>query len=197
MLEDDPYSSRRMADRMEIQDVIFLWCRAVDRLDFDAIRSVFHSDAVDDHGGYKGGVDGLIEWVRQRHRTIPCSVHKIGQILIEFGAPDVAVAESYVETLQHYPPEAKGSLAQLTGGAGVPEGSAVDLMGRSRYVDRFERREGRWRIARRTLVFDWRGLVEVPSRAPVLPADWNLGRRGLQDWVYQERARAGIGNQAV
>jgi len=193
MADATPYSAERLADRMEIQDVIFQWCRAVDRLDYEAIRAVFHPDAVDDHGGYKGGVDGLIEWVRQRHQTIPCSVHKLGQILIEFGGHDVAVAESYVETLQHYPSEAKASLAQLTGGQGVAEGVAVDLMGRSRYVDRFERRAGRWRIARRTLVFDWRALVEVPRRAPLLPAHWNLGRRNLQDPVYLERVRAGIG----
>ena len=189
----DPYSPERLADRMEIQDAIYRWCRAVDRLDYDAIRSVFHPDAEDDHGSYSGGVEGLIEWVRQRHRTIPCSVHKIGQILIEFGSADVAVAESYVETLQHYPPEARGSLAQLLGGSQAAAGGAVDLMGRSRYIDRFERRDGRWRIARRTLVFDWRGLFEVPPRAPLLPADWNLGRRGPQDYLYAERARAGIG----
>jgi ketosteroid isomerase-like protein len=192
MSDLDPYSAARVADRMEIQDAIYRWCRGVDRLDFDAIRSVFHPDAEDDHGSYKGGVDGLIEWVRQRHRTIPCSVHKIGQILIEFGSADVAVAESYVETLQHYPPGAGASLAQLTGGSDVAKGQAVDLMGRSRYVDRFERRGGRWRIARRTLVFDWRGVVEVPARGPLLPADWNLGRRGPQDHLYLERARAGI-----
>lgn len=193
MADIDPYSAERVADRMEIQDAICRWCRAVDRLDFDAIRSVFHPDAEDDHGSYKGGVEGLIEWVRQRHRTIPCSVHKIGQILIEFGSADVAVAESYVETLQHYPPEASASLAQLTGGSNAATGGAVDLMGRSRYVDRFERRGGRWRIARRTLVFDWRGLVDVPPRPPLLPADWNRGRRGPQDFLYLERERAGIG----
>ena len=188
----DPYSPQRLADRMEIQDAIYRWCRAVDRLDHDAIRSVFHPDAEDDHGSYSGGVEGLIEWVRQRHRTIPCSVHKVGQILIEFGSADVAVAESYVETLQHYPPEARASLAQLLGGSQAAPGGAVDLMGRSRYIDRFERRDGRWRIARRTLVFDWRGLFEVPARAPLLPPDWNLGRRGPQDFLYAERARAGI-----
>jgi len=188
----NPYSSKRIADRMAIQDVIFQWCRAVDRLDPEAIRQVFHTDAVDNHGSYSGGVEGLIEWVRERHRTIPCSIHKIGQILIEFGGPDVAVVETYVETLQHYPPNAKASLEQLTGKTASQSEVAVDLMGRSRYVDRFERRAGKWRIARRTLVFDWRSLVEVPPSDSLLPQRGTLGRRDAQDWIYLERAEAGV-----
>jgi len=188
-----PYCQQRIADRMAIQDLIYQWCRAVDRLDLEAIRQVFHPDAIDNHGSYVGGVDGLVKWISERHRTIPCSVHKVGQILIEFGhGSDLAVVETYVETLQHYPPNAKASLAQLTGGTTGPDDMALDLMGRSRYVDRFERREGQWRIARRTLVFDWRGLVEVPANRSLQPQNGTLGMRNAKDLIYVEREKAGV-----
>ena len=71
MSPKDAYSPERVADRLQIQDLIYRWCRSIDRLDFDAMRSVFHPDATDTHGAYDGGVDGLIEWIRERHRTIP------------------------------------------------------------------------------------------------------------------------------
>jgi hypothetical protein len=177
---------------MAIQDTIYRWCRAIDRLDYDAIRSVFHPDASDNHGSFSGGVKELIEWVRERHRKIPSSTHKVGQILIEFGDADVAVAETYVETLQRYPADAKASLAPLTGGVLGPPDVAIDLMARSRYVDRFERRAGLWRIARRTVVFDWRSIVAVPQPEPVMRDGWIVGRRDNQDCIYHTRAIAGI-----
>lgn len=188
----DPYGPQRVADRMAIQDTIYRWCRAIDRLDYDAIRSVFHPDAHDNHGSFNGGVEALIDWVRERHRRIPSSTHKVGQILIEFGDADTAVAETYVETLQRYPTDAKASLAPLTGGVLGSSDAAIDLMARSRYVDRFERREGSWRIAHRTVVFDWRTIAAVPQPEPVMLDGWTVGRRDHQDFVYRARANAGI-----
>lgn len=147
----DQYSPERMADRMRIQDLMYRWCRAVDRLDYEGILAVFHADATDSHGSYCGGIEGLIEWIRTRHRTIPFSMHQVSNMLIEFGSSDVAVSEAYLRTIQRYPVEASAALAQLVSTA--PSG-ASDLWTCSRYVDRFERRNGEWRIAKRILVQD-------------------------------------------
>lgn len=186
----DPYSPERLADRMAIQDVMYRWCRAIDRLDYEGMRAVFHPDAVDDHGSYAGGVDGLVEWLRQRHKTIPFSSHQISNILIEFASADVALVETYARTLQRYPPEAKESLAQF--GAQARPGTGVDLLTSSRYVDRFERRAGAWRIAKRTLIQDWKQLLEVGESAPRPKAGWLVGKRDATDYVYQARAELGI-----
>ena len=121
------YSVERIADRMAIQDVMYKWCRAIDRLDFDGIRAVFHADAIDSHGAYVGGVEGLIEWIRERHKPIPFSSHQISNMLIEFATPDLALVETYVRTLQRYPAEAKASLAQLSGGQAGKPGVGMDL----------------------------------------------------------------------
>ena len=64
MKKEDQYSPARIADRMAIQDAMYRWCRAIDRLDFDGIREAFHSDGTDNHGIFSGGVDGLVEWIR-------------------------------------------------------------------------------------------------------------------------------------
>lgn len=188
----DAYSIERIADRMQIQDVMYRWCRAIDRLDCEEIRAVFHPDATDTHGPYDGGVEGLIDWIRERHQAIPFSMHAISNMLIEFASPDQALVETYVRTIQQYPPEAKAALAQLAGGREGHAGVGVDLFTGSRYADRFERRNGEWRIARRTLIQDWKQLVEVSPNAPKILDHWVSGKRNRRDFIYQERAAMGI-----
>lgn len=188
----DQYTVERIADRMAIQDVMYKWCRAIDRLDYEGMRAAFHSDATDTHGPYVGGVDGLVEWVRERHKSIPFSSHQVSNILIEFAAPDLALVETYIRTLQRYPADAKASLAQLSGGQAGKPGVGIDLLSSSRYVDRFDRRNGEWRIARRTLIQDWKQLIEVAENAPKPRPDWLVGRRDKQDFIYLERAELGI-----
>jgi hypothetical protein len=188
----DAYSIERIADRLQIQDVMYRWCRAVDRLDFDEIRAVFHPDATDSHGIYVGGVDGLVDWIRERHKTIPFSMHQISNMLIEFATPESALVETYVRTVQQYPAEAKASLAQLAGGQQGKDGIGADLFTCSRYADRFERRDGEWRIAKRTLIQDWKQLVDVSPNAPKILDHWVSGKRSREDFVYQERAAMGI-----
>jgi hypothetical protein len=113
-------------------------------------------------------------------------------MLIEFASPDQALVETYVRTIQQYPPEAKAALAQLAGGREGHAGVGVDLLTGSRYADRFERRNGEWRIARRTLIQDWKQLVEVSPNAPKILDHWVSGKRNRQDFIYQERAAMGI-----
>jgi hypothetical protein len=38
------------ADRDAIENLLGLYCRAIDRLDLELLESVYHPDAVDDHG---------------------------------------------------------------------------------------------------------------------------------------------------
>ncbi len=186
------YTPERIADRMQIQDIMYRWCRAVDRLDFEGIRKLFHSDAIDSHGVYTGGVDGLIEWIRERHKTIPVSVHHLGNMLIEFATSDLALVETYIWSVQRYPANAKASLAQLSGGKEGKPGIGIDMAGCSRYVDRFERRDGKWRIARRTVVFGIRMMHEIPEDAPVMLPEWTVQQRDRDDWIYQERRALGL-----
>lgn len=188
----DQYTAERIADRMAIQDVLYKWCRAIDRLDYDGMRAAFHPGATDRHGAYDGGVDGLVDWIRERHKPIPVSSHQVSNILIEFAKPDLALVETYIRTFQRYPADAKAALAQLAGGQAGRPGVGVDMLSASRYVDRFERRNGEWRIARRTLIQDCKQFIEVLENAPNPQPGWLVGRRDKQDFIYLERVELGI-----
>lgn len=192
MPDSQDYTIERLADRAQIQDTMYRWCRAIDRLDYDGIRAVFHPDAIDIHGIYNGGIDGLIEWIRERHQTIPFSMHNLTNILIEFTGPDSALVETYCLAVQRYPADGKASLAAPAGERAGKKAAALDLMGCARYVDRFERRAGEWRIAHRTVVFDSWLLHEVAPDAPKMGADWTVGRRDKRDHVFIARSAAGL-----
>lgn len=191
----NPYSPGRIADRLQIQDVLHRWCRAIDRLDYDGIRAVFHPDATDSHGFYSGDIEGLITWIRERHRGIVFSMHQVSNQLIEFATPDVAVSEAYLRTIQRYSSDGATALAQLAHGS-KPAG-ANDLWTCSRYVDRLERRNGEWRIAKRVLVQDWKVITPVAVDAPQNVPGSVVGRRDAEDPIFLLRQEWGIGQAAI
>ena len=188
----DQYSPARIADRFMIQDLIYRWCRAVDRLDRQGMLDVFWPGAIDSHGPYIGPAEGLVDWILERHKPIQVSSHFIGNLLIEFATEEVALVESYVRTIQQYQPAAKHQLAQLTGGAVGRPDAAVDMFTSSRYIDRVERRCGEWRIARRDLAQDWKQIAEVQYKALQPQEGWIIGRRDGSDAVQILRQEVGL-----
>jgi hypothetical protein len=191
IMNPDDYTLARLADRAMIQDLVLQWCRAADRLDYEGMLDVFHPGAIDSHGPYIGPIEGLIDWIKS---VMPASMssHLVGNMLIEFTGPDEALVETYVRTIQQYPPEAKAKLAQLTGGAAGNAASTTDMFTSSRYLDRVTRLGGRWRIAQRTLIQDWKQIAEVTVNALQPKAGWVIGRRDGNDEVERSRRELGL-----
>ena len=134
-----------------ITEALASYCRAVDRLDMDLGRAVFHADAVADYGAmYQGTGHGFMEFVRAAHLTMQAHSHHIGGISIRVDG-DLAASECYV-------------IVRLR--AASPDGTLTDIVSHGRYVDRWERRaDGAWRIAHRRYLhtMDERRTVEGAS----------------------------------
>jgi hypothetical protein len=96
--------------------------------------------------------------------------HLVGNILIE-RTGDVAQVESYLYN----------ELVPRDPGAGLP-----DILVGGRFLDRFERRGGRWAIAERRLVFDYsRMRPSTPKMWEAWPeGDVLLGRPDAGDPLY-------------
>jgi len=62
----------------------------------------------------------------------------------------------------------------------------------SRYLDRMEKRDGEWRIAHRTLIQDWKQIVEVREQALQPREGWVIGRRDGRDAMQEARKELGI-----
>lgn len=129
-----------LTDKQEITEVLYRYARAVDRKNFDRVADCYFPDAIDHHGAYVGTVDGLIEDMKSRHATIDSSIHYITNVLIDIDG-DQAAVESYCLCYLR-------QASRDTGGA--QQRSTI----KCRYIDRFERRTDRWRIADRIVVFD-------------------------------------------
>jgi hypothetical protein len=151
--------------KQQIYEVLVRYCRGVDRLDKDIILSVYHPGANDDHGGFNGPVEQFVDWVFGNHKgKIEACTHFLGNVLIEVDG-DTAYSESYIIAYH------RKTADRITN----------DLAGWGRCLDRFEKRDGEWRIADRVVVYD-------KGRTDRMEADW--GGAMTQDLVRGTRNRA-------
>lgn len=129
-----------LLDREAIRDCLYRYCRGIDRGDEAALRSSYWPDATDRHGAYSGPVEGFIQMALGVFKTNPRNIHQVSNILIEFrGATDARV-ETYFNALQRGP---------------AKDGVVRQFLLVGRYCDAFEKRGGEWRVAQRTVVYDW------------------------------------------
>ncbi|MEV5647338.1 nuclear transport factor 2 family protein [Nocardia sp. NPDC052254] len=128
------------SDRRQIHDVVLRYCRGIDRLDFDLVRSAYHPDAVDHHTGFDGTVDDYLAWVEPKLRArTGATMHIVANHLVDlFG--DTAISETY-GTSVHWGEPADSARANFTSGV--------------RFVDHMEYRDRRWAIAERWAVREW------------------------------------------
>jgi hypothetical protein len=159
----------------EITQVIYRYARGIDRLDLDLVRSCYHPDAYDDHGTMKGDVDTFIEGCRSFLPRFEATQHFMGNLLIEVDG-DRARAETYA-VAYHRKKNA--------------DGTGKDDVWGIRYVDRFERRDGAWKIAHRVVAQEWRRVDPVPAGRI---RDFGEGLWGTRDgndaidWVMTARS---------
>jgi hypothetical protein len=170
---------QRLLDKDAIQDALCRYARGVDRGDWELLRSTYHPDAIDEHGDFKGSVDGLIEWLDKRFAGVDNSTHFLGNCLIEFASLDLALVETYFVSRRMRPPVGDECKA-----AGPGDAMCREVWGR--YVDRFERRDGEWRVACRTVVLEASSTALALGGARNSPLTW--GRRDRTDPVYETHA---------
>ncbi len=131
--------------RQEIADVILRYARGIDRLDLELVRSCYHPDAYDDHGTFRGTLDEFIDAAGSFLPRWTATQHFMGNMLIEVEG-EMAKSETYA--VAYHRREAEDGTGK------------DDVMG-IRYVDRFERRAGEWKIAHRVVVTEWRRVDPV------------------------------------
>ena len=148
----------QLQDRQAIADCLSTYSRAVDRLDRELLLSAYHADAVDDHGVFVGTPEQFADWVIAMHTATHLShQHCIFNSTVDLDG-DVAHVESYYMFV------------------GLNRTGTPLAMSGGRYLDRLEKRDGRWAIAARVCVRDWAPLEAIPetldqSQLTVAPLD--------------------------
>jgi 3-phenylpropionate/cinnamic acid dioxygenase small subunit len=160
--------------KQEITEVLYRRARAGPRRDHALALSCYHDGATEEHEGFTGpAADFVLEHSAYAPgKTPPTSslVHLIANVLIELEGEEAAV-ESY-------------HLCFMTGGA---SGAETDTTIAGRYLDRFARRNDRWAITHRQVVFDWSrtepGVERFWDRYPD-QSKIAFGRLGPDDPLY-------------
>lgn len=173
-----PTSLDALIAKDQIRDVLMRYCRGVDRGDTELLKSCYHPDATDDHGHWKGNGHEFADFIvgsiaaRAHHTT-----HAVANVLIELDPADAdrARAESYAVAYLRRTTDAGEEWLDLFSG---------------RYVDRFERRAGEWRIADRVVVHDWSTSTKLDAATSFpLPMDgFAQGHRDRTDPAYGGRS---------
>lgn len=123
--------------RDALRDLAMRYCRAIDRRDPALLRSVYHDDAIDDHGAVF--CDGAATFIAQQDAIMApfaLTAHYICNMHWRLDG-DRADGELYFLAYHR-----------------VEEPVARHLLVTGRYLDNYERRASGWKIAHRRLVWD-------------------------------------------
>jgi hypothetical protein len=155
--------------KQAITEVLYRYCRGLDRMDQGLALSVWHEGATVDYGPmFAGSGADFVEWVWIAHEALVAHSHQITNILIDVNG-DRATSEAYVTVALRTMPN---------------EGSIADIVDRGRYLDRWSRREGRWAIDDRTFVEDFQAIYPVPLNEAT-DGSQVTGRRSPDDPSYR------------
>lgn len=165
---DDSAAMDHLLSHQALLDLGCQYARGVDRGDPEMISQAFHDDASIVSGAFNGPAQEFaVEIGAILDQVSPRVMHTVTNHWVEIQG-NHAVGESYVLAYQ-----------------GLLGDEPQDVLTGGRYIDKYERRKGQWKIAQRTFVLDWStaspaknlldsGMFEAMTR----------GQRNKQDPVY-------------
>lgn len=137
-------------DRQDIHDALTRFARGIDRFDRELFLSAFHPDATVAASEFVGAPADLYAWASALHGAGQSSTQ---HSLLNHSC-DLDGDEAHTETYYLFAARNVDGSAFLAGG---------------RYIDRFTRRDGEWRIFVRDTVVDWSGLLPAAPERPDAP----------------------------
>ncbi len=153
--------------RATIENSLRSYCRGIDRLDGPSIAAAFHPGAIlVDYGSQLATIEAFVDRVvPSLRKRFVATQHRISNTSIERRA-DGALVETYVHATHVEQLDVGRNLHTFVG----------------RYIDRFEERNGEWKIAHRTLRVDWTtlGPMDDPMTGTYVPS----GRDGTLDPIW-------------
>ena len=160
---------QKMQDELAIRHVKATLFRGSDRLDLELAQSAFWPDATYYHIFSSGNA---LECQAQniamlREKTEAC-LHNMGSMYLVLDG-DVAHAESYAANFIRVRSES---------------GESVSVILKARELDRFERRNGEWRISDRRVIPEWQLNLEAMIGKEGVEKHFSDARKGRDDPSY-------------
>ncbi len=132
-----------------IRDLVMAYARAADRKDNALMRTLYHPDAVEDHGAFfQGLAHDFIDRLPEIQAPIDILQHHVTSHSIVVDG-DRAEGEVYVLAMHRVQRGGETVAGHHSGDA------AFDVLVGGRYLDGYECRDGVWKFSRRAIVADW------------------------------------------
>lgn len=165
------HALKALLDKEAIRECFLRYMRGIDRLDVELIRSAFHEGAIDHHtNDVRGSVADLLAWWLPQQADREATQHFVTNQTIALDG-DRAHVESYFLV---FIKQKAQTLGALIGG---------------RYVDRFEKRDGEWKVALRVVIPEWQADADARNTGLVSRAGGAPGARDRSDPSYQRPLR--------
>ena len=129
---------QELLDKRACEEVIHRYGRTQDWLDDDGQAACFWPDAEVDFGFFKGNGADWVTTVMAHEREAPRRWHLCTSVMVQVDG-NRAKAECY----------------GIAVGGREQDGRMQDTMYGGRYLDELEKRNGEWRISKRTYILDW------------------------------------------
>lgn len=133
-----------LEDKEAIRDILHRYARAADRCDAAAMKACYWPDGIDDHGFFGGSAHAYADYVIPVLQEIESCIHQISNEIIEIDGT-TAISECHWQVLHRL---RKGR-------------RFIDCMHEGRYLDKFEKRGGIWKIHTRATIYDCDRVFEV------------------------------------
>jgi len=147
------YTSEQLSDIECIRDATKRYCRGVDRLDEDLMKSAYWPEATDDHGVFVGNAMAFAEMCMVGHLGWRSTSHCIFNHSIELDSDGI---------------HARGELYNVTY-LFQKDADVLDTW-YGRYLDVYEKRGDEWRILERVCVHEGTTTVPVTRMAIDAPS---------------------------
>ena len=158
MTEDQSQPIARLLAKDAIAEALTRYCRGVDIPDLELIKSAYWPDATDDHIVFTGNAMVFADMAVEVLKKYRSSLHFITNLAVTMRDENHADAQSYYYV---YHEHARAS----------EDGPGTISIGAGRYLDKFERRGGEWRILARKVTSEWNETRQSENPAQALAAE--------------------------
>ena len=164
---------QQLLDKQDIYELMCRYCRGVDRMDKELTLSCFWPGAIDVHVGkggrlHTGTAEAFFDHEWEGFKEFTASQHYLCNMLIEVDG-DQALAETYQFSFYWKAPG---------------DDPALNWQNCNRYHDRFEKRDGEWRILRREFYRNF-SVPIVPTGFPNAENGWPALSQSHDDPAYR------------
>ncbi len=202
---------QQMLDQHAIKQVLYNYCKGLDRFDYDMLNSSWWPEGTDNHGMFKGTGTEFCNWVFPfLEATTERTQHNVLNTYIEVKG-DQAHSECNFIIWHRMLPGYKVKLGKLIESQRLKKTSYLerekasfwetikpslhprrlllaktifmrnDMITAGRYIDEFECRHGIWKIKHRQVVYDWDRMDWIID---YYTGDLKRGKRGKEDYSY-------------